>query len=218
MINYSTVKRKNLAKPEEPVKTYATAQYDRVMELEEFAEHISQHNSKYSEADIMAVIIMMVKCLREQLLDGKKVKVGKLGDFWVTITSKGVEDGTQFTAANITACNILFTPGKDFENLLADAEFRVVATRALQAAAVKAEKEGAKTIDVEEAKKKSATSSTTSGDAASDGTDPDDGGGTSSESGSESGGSGSNSNPDNGGGSSTTDPVTPNPNDDDSLG
>ena len=154
MINYSTVKRKNLLKPEESPKTYATAQYDRAMELEEFAEHIAQHNSKYSEADIMAVIIMTVKCLRECILDGKKVRLGKLGDFWVTLTSKGVEDGTQFTASNITSCNILFTPGRDFADLLNDAEFRVVATRALQAAAVKAEKEGAKTIDVDEAKKK----------------------------------------------------------------
>ena len=171
MINYSTVKRKNLLKPEEAPKTYATAQYDRVMELEEFAEHISQHNSKYSEADIMAVIIMMVKCLRECILDGKKVRLGKLGDFWVTLTSKGVEDGTKFTAENITACNILFTPGKDFIDLLTDAEFRVVATRALQAAAVKAEKEGAKTIDVEEAKKKNTSSSENTSD-----TTPDDGG------------------------------------------
>ncbi len=154
MINYSTVKRKNLLKPEEAPKTYATAQYDRVMELEEFAEHIAEHNSKYSEADIMAVTIMTVKCLRECILDGKKVRLGKLGDFWVTLNSKGVEDGTQFTASNITSCNILFTPGKDFDDLLTDAEFRVVATRALQAAAVKAEKEGAKTIDVDEAKKK----------------------------------------------------------------
>ena len=171
MINYSTVKRKNLLKPEEAPKTYATAQYDHVMELEEFAEHISQHNSKYSEADIMAVIIMMVKCLRECILDGKKVRLGKLGDFWVTLTSKGVEDGTKFTAENITACNILFTPGKDFIDLLTDAEFRVVATRALQAAAVKAEKEGAKTIDVEEAKKKNTSSSENTSD-----TTPDDGG------------------------------------------
>ena len=165
MINYSTVKRKNLLKPEEAAKTYATAQYDRVMELEEFAEHISEHNSKYSEADIMAVIIMMVKCLRECILDGKKVRLGKLGDFWVTLTSNGVEDGKLFTAANITSCNILFTPGKDFVDLLTSAEFRVVATRALQAAAVKAEKEGASTINVEEAKKKNASDST-----------PDDGG------------------------------------------
>ena len=74
MINYSTVKRKNLLKPEEAPKPYATAQYDRAMELEEFAEHIAQHNSKYSEADIMAVIIMTVKCLRECILDGKKVR------------------------------------------------------------------------------------------------------------------------------------------------
>ena len=167
MINYSTVKRKNLLKPEEAAKTYATAQYDRVMELEEFAEHISEHNSKYSEADIMAVIIMMVKCLRECILDGKKVRLGKLGDFWVTLTSNGVEDGKLFTAANITSCNILFTPGKDFVDLLTSAEFRVVATRALQAAAVKAEKEGASTINVEEAKKKNASSSENTSDTGS---------------------------------------------------
>ena len=175
MINYSTVKRKNLLKPEEAAKTYATAQYDRVMELEEFAEHISEHNSKYSEADIMAVIIMMVKCLRECILDGKKVRLGKLGDFWVTLTSNGVEDGKLFTAANITSCNILFTPGKDFVDLLTSAEFRVVATRALQAAAVKAEKEGASTINVEEAKKKNATSSENTSDTGSDPDSPSGG-------------------------------------------
>ena len=171
MINYSTVKRKNLLKPEEAPKTYATAQYDRAMELEEFAEHIAQHNSKYSEADIMAVIIMTVKCLRECILDGKKVRLGKLGDFWVTLTSKGVEDGSQFTASNITACNILFTPGKDFADLLTDAEFRVVATRALQAAAVKAEKEGAKTIDVDEAKKKNSGNDNVNGNGEDTGDD-----------------------------------------------
>lgn len=175
MINYSTVKRKNLLKPEEAAKTYATAQYDRVMELEEFAEHISEHNSKYSEADIMAVIIMMVKCLRECILDGKKVRLGKLGDFWVTLTSNGVEDGKLFTAANITSCNILFTPGKDFVDLLTSAEFRVVATRALQAAAVKAEKEGASTINVEEAKKKNASSSENTSDTGSDPDSPSGG-------------------------------------------
>ena len=197
MINYSTVKRKNLLKPEEAAKTYATAQYDRVMELDEFAEHISEHNSKYSEADIMAVIIMMVKCLRECILDGKKVRLGKLGDFWVTLTSNGVEDGKLFTAANITSCNILFTPGKDFVDLLTSAEFRVVATRALQAAAVKAEKEGASTINVEEAKKKNASSSENTSDTGSDpdspsgGDDPTpSGGGSDSPTGDDTGGDG----------------------------
>ena len=186
MINYSTVKRKNLAKPEEAPKTYAVAQYDHVMDLDQFAEHVASHGSKYDEADITAMSILIVKCLRELLLEGRKVNFGKLGGFWVTLTSRGVEDGGKFSANDITGCSILYSPGKDFEDLMKDAQFRAVATRKLQAAVVKAEKEGATTLNIEEIKRKASTDAKdpedpedTNGDDGGDDnpTDPTNGGG-----------------------------------------
>ena len=59
----------------------------------------------------------------------------------------------EFTAKNIKEVNIVFTPGPDFENLRSKAEFKLVTSRAVQAAALKAVKEGEDTINLADLKK-----------------------------------------------------------------
>jgi hypothetical protein len=59
--------------------------------------------------------------------------------------------------------NIQFIPGSDLANIFVGMEFEQVASRAVQKAALKAEKEGAKTLDIEEAKKKPAKDNASSG-------------------------------------------------------
>ena len=41
---------------------------------------------------------MTVDCMREQLLEGKKIRLGDLGDFSIVLSSKGAEDADKFTA------------------------------------------------------------------------------------------------------------------------
>ena len=81
MIPYSIVMRANPMNENDPKKAYATAQQTETMSLEQFAEHISSHGSKYGEEDITAVAILITNCLVEMLLEGKKIQVGELGDF-----------------------------------------------------------------------------------------------------------------------------------------
>ena len=50
-----------------------------------------------------AILYMTVDCMREQLLEGKKIRLGDLGDFSILLSSKGAE----------------------FKNLIADAEFNL---------------------------------------------------------------------------------------------
>nr|WP_303255606.1 hypothetical protein [uncultured Prevotella sp.] len=38
---------------------------------------------------------MTVDCMREQLLEGKKIRLGDLGDFSIVLSSKGAEDCRQ---------------------------------------------------------------------------------------------------------------------------
>ena len=147
MIPYSIVMRGNPQHEEDPKKAYATNQIVEVLSLEKFAEHISSHGSKYDEADITAVAILITNCLVESLLDGKKVKLGKLGDFSISLTSKGAVTAKEFTAENITGINLIFSPGSAFEDLVKKATFTPVATRAAQAAALAAQKEGLTTAD-----------------------------------------------------------------------
>ena len=177
MINYSIVKRSvnsnlleinqakkriNLAKKEgnapqqadldlvktETQKAFATAQYSEVMNIEKFARHIASHGSVYSRADIAAILYLTVDCMREQLLEGKKIRLCDLGDFYVTLSSKGVEEADKFSAQNITSVKVNWEPGNEFKTLLDDAEFNLVASRDAQAALIKAVKEGKESVDI----------------------------------------------------------------------
>ena len=60
---------------------FATAQYTEVMGIEKFARHIADHGTTYSRADIMAILYMAVDCMREQLLEGKKIRLGELRSY-----------------------------------------------------------------------------------------------------------------------------------------
>ena len=127
---------------------FATAQYTEVMSIEKFARHIADHGTTYSRADIMAILYMAVDCMREQLLEGKKIRLGELGDFSVALSSKGAETAEKFSSQNIQRVTVCWEPGSEFRNLLADAEFNLVATRSAQAAVLKAIKEGKTNVDI----------------------------------------------------------------------
>ena len=134
-----------------PAKAYAKAQVKEVMSFREFVNHISEHGG-YKRGQVKGVLSDMCSCLVEQLLEGKKVMLDELGNFWLSLSSEGAESCEAFSAKNITGVNIIFTPGEDFENLLSRASFNPVPSRSLQNAALKAEKKGEKTIDIEAVK------------------------------------------------------------------
>ena len=117
-------------------KAYAVAQISEIMTLADFAKHISAHGCVYGRADVQAILIMMVDCMREQLLEGKKIQLGDLGAFGVSLKSEGAETAEAFTAHNIKAVNVTWDRGPLFEDLITDAEFRVVASRKAQAEAI----------------------------------------------------------------------------------
>ena len=127
---------------------FAVAQYADVMTIEKFARHIATHGCVYSRADISAILYLAVDCMREMLLEGRKIRLGDLGDFSVSLSSTGAEIADKFSAANITAVNVVWDCGKEFKNLVKDAEFNLVASRAAQAALLKAIKSGSTVVDL----------------------------------------------------------------------
>ena len=102
----------------------------------------------YSRADISAILYMAVDCMREMLLEGKKIRLGDLGDFSLLLGSKGAETADKFTAQNINQVKVQWEPGKEFKNLIDDAEFNLVASRSAQAAVLKAIREGKTNVDL----------------------------------------------------------------------
>lgn len=146
------------------MKAYAKNQVNEIWSLEKFAKHIASHNGVFSRGTVKGVLSDMCECLVEQLLNGNKIQLGELGTFGISISCDPAESLEKFTSKNIKAVNILFAPGEDFENLLHRTEFNPVASRAAQAATLKAEKGNEKTVDLEAAKKKPSAGDNNGGD------------------------------------------------------
>ena len=188
----------NQMNKKEAPKAYAKAQVKEVMTFRQFVAHIAEHGG-HKRGQVKGVLSDTCSCLVEQLLEGKKILLDDLGNFWISLTSMGAENCEAFTSKNITGVKIIFTPGEDFENLLGRAEFNLVASRFAQAATLKAEKAGETTVDLTAAKNK-VTGPTDPADP-TDPTNPGNGGGSTPEpSDPETGGSGSDAGDGEGGG------------------
>ncbi len=184
MIEYSVYMMGNPIKPEEAPKAYAKNQVREIWDLNKFCKHIASHNSGYSRGMVKAILSDMCDCIVEQLLNGNKIKLGEFGVFGISINCEGAESMDKFTEENIKQVNIKFNPGIDFENLVGQAEFKLVASRAGQAALLKAEKANETTVDLEAAKKKPNSADKDDNNPSGDGGDtPSTGGSGSSEEG-----------------------------------
>lgn len=147
MINYSIAMRSKPGAGSSGVKkAYAQAQYSSIMEFDEFCEHIASHGSVYSKADYLAVITQMVSCIKEMLLDGRRIQLGDLGVFSTTLRSEGAASAAEFTAANITKAAAHWTPSEEFTDLIKVAKFNLVSTRETAAKLMKAVKAGDNTV------------------------------------------------------------------------
>ena len=142
MINYSLGLRKsNPSEKNSEMKVYANAQSTEVIDILKLAKHIQVHGSPYTRDIIVGVLTKAVDCIREQLLEGKKVNLGEMGSFYCTISSEGVDSADEFNpSAHIKGVNVRWDRGSEFSDLLAEAEFNYVTTREQQAKARKEEK------------------------------------------------------------------------------
>lgn len=133
-------------------KAYAKAQMRELLTFDDFVSHIAEHNGAFSRGTVKGVISDACICIVEQLLNGNKVQLGELGNFWISLSSIGSETMEKFSASQIKAVNIIFTPGDDFENLVGRARFNLVSSRVAQAATLKTEKTGGTIVDLEAAR------------------------------------------------------------------
>lgn len=113
-------------------KAYGAAQVDEILDLDDFCQHVADHNSPFSKGTIKGVLTDSVACLREQMLAGNKVKLGDLGDFHVELNTEGAVTTDDFSVGNIKNVNIRWTPGNRFKHLRQEASFQLVPKRKQQ--------------------------------------------------------------------------------------
>lgn len=140
MINYSIAimgttpgtKKANITE----TKAYGVAQASEVLDINGFAKHVANHGCVYSKGDIVGLLTIAVGCLRELMLEGKRVKLGDLGDFQPRLKTEGAKTPGEFSAANIKNVCVNWTPGKTFKSLRNEATFKLVPSREAQAEAI----------------------------------------------------------------------------------
>ena len=132
-IQYSVSLQKNPIKG--TTKAYGNLQLTGVVTINELADHMAEHNTVFSKGTIVGVLSDLGSCLRELILQGYKIQLGDIGSFEPTIRTHGEPKVEDFTAADIVDMKVLFALGKDFDNLMRDAEFEKTSTRAAQAKA-----------------------------------------------------------------------------------
>ena len=95
---------------------YATVVTDREMSFEEFVDHISSHNSPYSRGTVHGVMMDMLDCMKELILDGKSVRLGDLGLFSIGMSSRGEVSRDKVTSASVQDIHLLVKNTKNWSN------------------------------------------------------------------------------------------------------
>lgn len=122
-ITFKPQMRKNPQDVEAPAKFYASSIASGETDFETLAGLIS-YQSTLTESDCLAVLSSLEHNIMNELKQGRIVKLGRLGNFQVSISSEGSDTADEVSANKITKKRILFRPGKRLRNLLNDLSFR----------------------------------------------------------------------------------------------
>lgn len=98
MIRYKLYTNNN-AKSDNYKKVFARTYSDDTLETEALAKHMSEHNTPYSQGVIHGVLKDMINCIKELVLDGKKVKLNDLAIFSVGIRGTCANTVAEFSVA-----------------------------------------------------------------------------------------------------------------------
>ncbi len=121
-IQFKIVPRKNpqdlLATP----KYYAAVKSNGSVDFESLAEMISEQCT-VTDTDCLAVLNVLEKNIVRELKEGRIVRLGKLGNFQVGLSSQGFASEAEVTADAVTKSRILFRPAKKMRALLQNLSF-----------------------------------------------------------------------------------------------
>lgn len=114
MLKYHVVSKKSPI--DQSVKFYARLLPVTPIKLKNLAEHISEACT-VTVHDVKAVLSALETQIIRELRNGNSVRLGDLGSFRPTISSKGTASADDFTTGNIKRVNVRFhcSPNMRFE-------------------------------------------------------------------------------------------------------
>ncbi|PPD00315.1 MAG: DNA-binding protein [Methylotenera sp.] len=122
-IKFKVLPRKNPRDLEAPEKFYAAAIADGEVDLEGLAEMIA-YQCTVTDSDCYAVLTALEHNIVNELKQGRIIKLGRLGNFQVGLSSDGKETAAEVNSSSIRKNRVLFRPGKRLRSMLNDVSYR----------------------------------------------------------------------------------------------
>ena len=122
-ISYKIIERVNPQDVAAPKKHYAAIKANGSVDFESLAEMISEQCT-VTDTDCLAVLNVLEKNIVRELKEGRIVRLGKLGNFQVGLSSDGFDTAEEVTAGAVTKSRILFRPAKRMKALLKTLSFQ----------------------------------------------------------------------------------------------
>lgn len=121
-VKYSVIPRINPRDREMEPKYYALVQSQGDVTLREMCERIQQ-SCTVTKADVHAVLVALEDVIVDALKGGEIIRLGDLGTFRVSLSSKGALTEKEYNTSLITKSRILFRPGTVLNEALANLSF-----------------------------------------------------------------------------------------------
>ena len=109
-VSYIVIPRKNPMHQEEEPKYYMKAHATEFIGVTEISRRIEKECT-VTRADVMAVLTALEDVIADAISQGQVIKLGELGTFKLSISSKGAEDENSVNGSLVTGQRILFRPG-----------------------------------------------------------------------------------------------------------
>ena len=116
-ISYKIIERINPQNVTAPKKYYAAVKTNGSIDFESLAAIISEQCT-VTETDCLAVLNVLEQNIERELGQGRIVRLGKLGNFQVSLSSEGFDTSAEVSAAGITNSRIIFRPARKLRKLL----------------------------------------------------------------------------------------------------
>jgi len=96
-------------------KFYATVATRGMIDLDGLAGVISEFSS-LSRGDIYSVLLNLLDAIPKELLDGKTVKLGKLGTMSLNVDCEGVATAEEVTGDIVKSVHVVFRPSQELKD------------------------------------------------------------------------------------------------------
>lgn len=106
-------------------KWYAVVKNDGEMSIDDLVKQIEKF-SALSEADIRGVIIALENVIQNELVNGKIIRMDKLGSFYPSLSSEGATIEADFNVSMIKGAKVNYRAGTRISDALKTATFTKV--------------------------------------------------------------------------------------------